>query len=218
MLSRPIRSDRGREYYGRYTKNEQMICSFAQFLEEEYIVAQCTMFGTLKQNGIAEKMNHTLMDMVRSILSNSQLPLFLWSEALKTAMYILNRVPSKVVPKTLFELWNEWKPSLNHLRIWGCPAEVGICNPNLKKLDPRTISGHFIRYVVHSKEFRFYCSSHSTRIVESINTKFLEDSEYNGSAYPQKIELKEAQELAEVTSSKGRLIVLKKIKIDYLEP
>jgi hypothetical protein len=95
---------------------------------------------------------------------------------------------------------------------------VGICNPNLKKLDPRTISGHFIRYVVHSKEFRFYCFSHSTRIVESINTKFLEDSEYNGSAYPQKIELKEAQELAEVTSSKGRLIVLKKIKIDYLEP
>jgi hypothetical protein len=88
---------------------------------------------------------------------------------------------------------------------------VGICNPNLKKLDTRTTSGHFIRYVVHSKEFRFYRPSHSTRIVESINTKFLEDSEYN-------IELKEAQELTEASSSKRRLIVLKKIKTDYLEP
>jgi len=38
------------------------------------------------------------------MLSNSELPLFLWSEALKTVVYVLNRVPSKVVPKTPFEL------------------------------------------------------------------------------------------------------------------
>ena len=75
------------------------------------------------------------MDMVRSMISNSKLPLSLWSEALKTAVYLLNRVPSKVVPKTPFELWNGWKPSLNHLHIWGCPAEVRIYNPNMKKLD-----------------------------------------------------------------------------------
>ena len=51
------------------------------------------------------------MDMVRSMMSNSDLPLSLWSEALKTAVYILNRVPSKVVSKTLVELWHGWKPS-----------------------------------------------------------------------------------------------------------
>jgi transposase InsO family protein len=83
-----------------------MIGPFAKFLEEEGIVAQYTMPGTPQQNGVAEKMNRKHMDMVRSILSNSHLPLFLWSEALKIVVYVLNRVPSKAVPKTPFELWN----------------------------------------------------------------------------------------------------------------
>jgi len=201
-----------------YTKRGQMIGPFAQFLEEEGIVAQYTMSGTPQQNGVAERRNRTLMDMVRSMLSNSELPLFLWSEALKTVVYVLNWVPSKVVPKTPFELWNGWKPSLNHLHIWGCPAEVRIYNLNIKKLDPRTISGHFINYAVNSKGFRFYCPSNNTRIVDSMNVKFLEDLEHSGSAYPQMIELEEAQELTNAHLSKGRLIMLKEIQTDCLEP
>jgi hypothetical protein len=101
-----VRSDRGGEYYGRYTETGQMIGPFTQFLEEEGIVAQYTMSGTPKQNGVAERRNRTLMNLVRSMLSNSELHLFLWSEALKIVVYVLNRVPSKVVPKTPFELWN----------------------------------------------------------------------------------------------------------------
>eukprot|EP00253_Pinus_taeda_P009013 PITA_09013 len=46
-----------------------------------------------------------------------------------------------------FELWKGWKPSLRHMRVWGCPSEVTIYNPQEKKLDPRTISGYFIGYV-----------------------------------------------------------------------
>jgi hypothetical protein len=61
------------------------------------------MLGSPYQNGVAERRNRTLMDMVRSMLSNSDLPLFLWSEALKTSVYILNRVPSKVVPMERME-------------------------------------------------------------------------------------------------------------------
>jgi hypothetical protein len=64
------------------------------------------MPSTLQQNGVAKRRNRTLMDMVRSMLSNSHLPLFLWSEVLKTVVYLLNRVSSKVVPKTPFELRN----------------------------------------------------------------------------------------------------------------
>ena len=60
---------------------------------------------TPQQNGVVERHNRTLMDMVRSILSNSKLSLSLWMYALKTAVYLLNRVPSKVVSKTPFELW-----------------------------------------------------------------------------------------------------------------
>jgi hypothetical protein len=69
------------------------------------------------------------MDMVRSMLSYSNLPLGLWMEALKTTMHILNKVPSKLVAKTLYELWTDRKPTLNYFHIWGCPAEARIFNP-----------------------------------------------------------------------------------------
>ncbi|RVW50569.1 Retrovirus-related Pol polyprotein from transposon TNT 1-94 [Vitis vinifera] len=152
-----VRSDRGGEYYGRYLEDGQSPGPFAKFLQEHGIVAQYTMPGSPDQNGVAERRNRTLLDMVRSMLSSSKLPKFLWTEALKTAVYILNRVPTKAVLKTPFELLKE------------------------KKLDPRTISGYFIGYVEKSKGYRFYCPSHSTRIVESRNAKFLEYDLVNGS-------------------------------------
>jgi hypothetical protein len=62
------------------------------------------MPGDPQQNGVAERRNHTLMDIVRSMLSYSTLPISLWMEVLKTDAHILNRVPSKSVPKTLYEI------------------------------------------------------------------------------------------------------------------
>ena len=52
-------------------------------------------------------------------MSNSTLPKLLWSEALKTVVHILNRVPTKVVPKTSYKLWVGRKPTLNYLHVWG---------------------------------------------------------------------------------------------------
>ena len=113
--------------------------------------------------------------------SNKSLPHFLWTEALKTTMYILNQVPTKAVQKMSFELFKGWKPSLRHIRVWGCPSEVRIYNPQENKLDPRTITGHFIGYDEKSKGYRFYCPSHTTRIMESRNAKFLENDLVSGS-------------------------------------
>nr|XP_009615394.1 uncharacterized protein LOC104108115 [Nicotiana tomentosiformis] len=103
-------------------------------------------------------------------------------------------IPSKAVPKTPFELWKGWKPSLNHLHVWGCPTEVRVYNPQLKKLDERTTSGYFIGYAVNSKRLRFYCPSHSSKIVEVRNAKFLEAHEESGSGLTQKVELEEISE------------------------
>ena len=75
------------------------------------------MHGSSDQNGVAKRRNRTLMDMVRGMRSSTKLPQYLWCEALKTTMYILNRVPTKVVPKTPFELFKGWKPSLRHIRV-----------------------------------------------------------------------------------------------------
>ena len=146
-----MRSDRGGEYYSRYDESEQKPGPFAKFLEKHGIRAQYTMPGTPQQNGVTERRNRTLMEMVRSMMSYSSVPIPLWGEALKTAMYILNRVPSKVVPKPPFELWTGRKPSLRHIHIWGCSAEARIYNPHEKKLDSRTISGYFISIGINRK-------------------------------------------------------------------
>ena len=93
---------------------------FARFLQKNGIVAQYSTPGEPQQNGVAERRNRTLLDMVRSMMSYSTLPINLWMEALKTAIYILNRVPSKSVLKTPYELWTGREPSLNHFCVWGC--------------------------------------------------------------------------------------------------
>ena len=121
------------------------------------------------------------MDMVRSMISNSSLPKSLWTYALKTAVYLLNRIPSKAVPKTPFELWTGRKPSLRHLHVWGYPAEARMYNPHEKKLDSQTVSGYFIGYPEKSKGYSFYCPNHSSRIIETDNARFIKNGEVSGS-------------------------------------
>ena len=115
------------------------------------------------------------MDMVRSMISYSSLPISLWMEALKTAIHILNRVPSKSVPKISYELWTRKEPSLNYFCVWGCPAEAKVFNPNIEKLDSKTVSCHFISYPKKSKGYRFYCPDRQTKFVETRLAVFLED-------------------------------------------
>ena len=139
-------------YYGRHTPFGQVPGPFARFLQENGIVAQYSMPGEPQQNVVAERRNRTLMDIVRRMMSYSTLPLGLWMEVLKTAIHILNRVPSKSVSKTPYELWTGI-PSLHHLCVWGSPAEVKVFNPNIGKLDSKTVSCHFISYPENQKGF-----------------------------------------------------------------
>ena len=81
---------------------------------------------------------------MRSMISHSTLPESLWGEALKTAAYILNRVPTKATAKTPYELWTGRKPSLKHLHVWGCPAEARPYRPNEKKLDSKIVSCYLL--------------------------------------------------------------------------
>jgi transposase InsO family protein len=78
-----VRSDRGGEYFGRRTLCGQVSSPFAKKLQENDIIAQYSLPYEPYQNGVAKRRNRTLMSMVRSMLSNSTLPLSLWMEALK---------------------------------------------------------------------------------------------------------------------------------------
>jgi hypothetical protein len=133
------------------------------------------MPGEPQQNRVAERRNHTLMNIVRSMLSYSTLSIDLWMEALKTVIHILNRVPSKSMSKTPYELWIGHKPSLNYIRVCGCPVEAKIFNPNAGKLEPKTVSCHFIGYPEKSKGFCFYCPDRHIKYVEMRHVIFLDD-------------------------------------------
>ena len=79
-----------------------------------------TIPGTPQQNAVAERRNLTLLEMVRSMMAQANLPISFWRDALLTAAYILNRVPFKSVPTTQYELWTSAKPNLENLRPWDC--------------------------------------------------------------------------------------------------
>ena len=102
-----LQTNRGREYLSD---------QFCEWCEEKGIARQLTIPCTPQQNGVAEQRNKTLLDMVRSMMAQANLPISFWGDALLTAAYILNRVPSKSVSSTPYELWTERKPNLAHLR------------------------------------------------------------------------------------------------------
>ncbi|RVW68648.1 Retrovirus-related Pol polyprotein from transposon TNT 1-94 [Vitis vinifera] len=137
------------------------------------------MPGTPSQNGVAERRNRTLKDMVRSMISHSTLPESLWGKAIKTAVYILNRVPSKAVAKTPYELWTSKNLVLGTCMSGVCPAEARPYKPNEKKLDSRTVSCYFVGYSERSRGFKFYDPS-TRSFFETGNAKFIEDVELSG--------------------------------------
>ena len=90
-----------------------------------------------------------------------------------------------------YEFWTGREPSLNHFRVWGCPAEAKIFNPNIEKLDPKTVSCHFIGYLEKSKGYRFYYPDKHTKFIETKHAAFLEDQMIRGSMVATKIDLEE---------------------------
>ncbi|KAL0457658.1 UNVERIFIED_CONTAM: hypothetical protein Slati_0393000 [Sesamum latifolium] len=91
--------------------------------------------GTPQLNGVAERRNQTLLDMVRSMMSFTELHPF-WGYALETAAKLLNIAPSKSVPQTPYEIWNGKPASYKYLRVWVSSAYVKRLVGD--KLDPRS--------------------------------------------------------------------------------
>jgi transposase InsO family protein len=86
-----LRSDRGSEY---------LSLEFDDHLKECGILSQLTPPGTRQWNGVSERRNRTLLDMVRSMMSHADLPNSFWGHALLITAYTLNRVSPKKVEKT----------------------------------------------------------------------------------------------------------------------
>ncbi|GKE19249.1 zinc finger, CCHC-type containing protein [Tanacetum coccineum] len=97
---------------------------FLDHLKEHVIIAHRTPPYTPQQNGVLERRNRTLLDMVRSMMSQKTLPKSFWDYALETAARILNMVPTKKVEKTPYKVWHGQAPKLSYLKVWGYEALV----------------------------------------------------------------------------------------------
>ena len=93
---------------------------------------------------VSERRNHTLLDMVRSMMSLTNLPLLFWGYALETTAFTLNRAPSKSVEMTPYELWFSKKPKLSFLKIWGYDTYVKRLQPD--KIEHKSEKCVFIGY------------------------------------------------------------------------
>ncbi|KAE8709757.1 Protein farnesyltransferase/geranylgeranyltransferase type-1 subunit alpha [Hibiscus syriacus] len=128
-----LRSDNGSEYLNK---------TLGYFFKEKGIVHLTSCVNTPQQNGVAERKNRHLLEVTRSLMFAANAPKYLWGEALLTATYLINRMPSKTLDfkiptKVLFQLYPHFKHLNSSLspRVFGCTTFVHIHNRG--KLDPR---------------------------------------------------------------------------------
>ena len=96
-----------------------------------------------QQNGVAERKNRTIMEAARAMLHDQDLPMHLWAEDAKIAVYVQNHNPHKVLMnKTPKEVFSDKKPEVIHLRIFGCPVYIHISKEKRTKLDPSGKKGN----------------------------------------------------------------------------
>ena len=126
-----FRTDRG----GEFLSNK-----FKKYCEETGLQRQYTSPYSPQQNGVVERRNRTVLEMVRLNLKTMSMPDVLWGEAIAHYVYILNRVQTKALKdSTPFEMWTGRKPHIDHLKVFGCVAHMKIVKGHLKKLEDRSI-------------------------------------------------------------------------------
>src|SRR4030095_11128474 len=141
------------------------------------ITQQFSAARTPQQNGVVERRNRTLMEAARTMLSYSNLPQFLWADAIATACYTQNRsIINKRFCKTPYEIINNRLPNLKFLHVFGCKCFVLNDREDRGKLHDKADEGVFIGYSQNSAAFRVYIKRIRS-VKESTNVSFDESVE-----------------------------------------
>nr|GEW25602.1 hypothetical protein [Tanacetum cinerariifolium] len=153
---------------------EYMSQEFLNHLKKHGIIAYRTPPYTPQNNGVSERRNRTLLDMVRSMMSQTTLRKSFWDYALETVVRILNMVPTKKVDKTPYKIWHGQAPKLSYFKVWGYKAFVKrdtLTKPD--KLDPRSFKCIFVRYPKETMGYSFYNPSEN-KVFVARNDEFFE--------------------------------------------
>ncbi|CAL8996783.1 unnamed protein product [Prunus brigantina] len=164
-----LRSDNGGEYINH---------DFQTYFQMHGIIHETTCPQTPQQNGVAERKNRHLLETARALLIGAHVPRHHWDDAIVTAVYLINRMPSKVLDfRTPLQALAQHGPlpSVQMLppRVFGCVAFVHLHKNQRGKLDPCALRCVFVGYAAHQKGYRCYHPS-SRRTYVTLDVTFME--------------------------------------------
>lgn len=154
--------------------------SLGPYLRSYGIVQQSSCVDTPQQNGVAERKNRHVLEVARSLLFQTNVPNKFWGEAILTATYLINRMPSRVLNfKSPIQMFQGLYPT-SHLvsqipfRLFGCTAFVHVHSQSRSKLDARALKCILLGYSANQKGYK--CFSPATRkFYNSMDVTFFEN-------------------------------------------
>lgn len=150
------------------------------YLSNHGILHQTTCPDSACQNGVAERKNRHLLEVVRSLMFSMNVPKYLWSEAVLTATYLINRMPSQVLDwKSPYEILNGENKYIVPPKVFGCVCFVRDHRLTVGKLDPRAVKCVFVGYSATQKDYMCW-SPVERRMFVSMDVTFRELEPYYG--------------------------------------
>nr|CAE02229.2 OSJNBb0015C06.7 [Oryza sativa Japonica Group] len=140
-----LRTDNGGEF---------CLDAFHDYCRKEGMVRHHTISCTPQQNGVAERMNRTIISKARCMLSNAHMNKRFWAEAANTICYLINRSPTiPISKKTPIDVWFGMPADYSQMRVFGCTAYAHVDNG---KLEPRVIKFLFLGYGSGVKGYKLW--------------------------------------------------------------
>ena len=160
-----IHTDNGGEYCG----------SFDVYCKQYGIKYEKTPPKTPQLNGLVERMNRTLIERVRCMLSKAKLPKHFWGEALYTPVHVINLSHAIALNGEVpYKIWFGKNVRYDHLRVFGSKAYVHVPKDERSKLDAKTRQCIFIGYGQDEFGYKFF-DPDERKSIRSCDVKFMED-------------------------------------------
>ncbi|MEN9639538.1 MAG: hypothetical protein RLZZ262_1406, partial [Bacteroidota bacterium] len=142
-----LQSDGG----GEYCSNDAN-----HYYSESGIQHRITVPYSPESNGVAERLNRSIMEAAEAMRMKASLPEMFWADAVNTSVYLLNRRYHRTIGMTPFQAWHGKKPSLSHLRVFGCNSWRRVPDQNRIGLDPRSSRCVFLGYAGRQQGYRVW--------------------------------------------------------------
>ncbi|CAN1822216.1 Retrovirus-related Pol polyprotein from transposon TNT 1-94, partial [Linum perenne] len=172
---RVLRTDNAKDYFNTV---------LGSFLSSRGVIHSSSCVDTPEQNGIAERKNRHLLEMTRALMFGTHVPKHLWGEALLTATYLINRLPSRTLEyKSPRQILIQSYPHIHAfssdlpLKVFGCTTFVHLYSHQRSKLDPRSVKCVFLGYSAHKKGYKCY-SPTLKKLYHTMDVTFFEAEPY----------------------------------------